>query len=144
MGPWVGLVAGIRLVTTASSEISGVFVAAEPRLSTIAGGRTTTPSIGRTRHGLRCRSARPRLFAAIAHVKLGLAIEQLIFSFQRRARDLMGRGAGGRHSKKGLPKVLCVNVLKCRADRRGELDYLGRSSRRYPRILSFDLQVLAG
>ncbi len=33
------------------------------------------------------------------HVKLGLAIPQLVFSFQRRARDLMSRGAGGQHSR---------------------------------------------
>jgi len=70
----------------------------------------TTPLIGRARHGLRCRSARLGSFAAVARVKLGLAIGQLVFSFQRRARDLMGRGAGGRHSKKGLPEVLCECV----------------------------------
>ena len=33
------------------------------------------------------------------HLKLGLAIPQLVFSFQRRARDLMSRGAGGQHSR---------------------------------------------
>lgn len=105
--PWVGLMM-TGLVTTALSGISGVSAAAAPRLSAIVGGCTMTPSIEGTRHGARRRS-----FAAIVHVKLGLAIGQLIFSFQRRARDLMGRSAGGQHSKKGCRKcfVSLLNVL---------------------------------
>ena len=35
----------------------------------------------------------------MVHVKLGVAVGRLVFSFQRRARDLMSRGAGGRHSQ---------------------------------------------
>jgi hypothetical protein len=58
------------------------------------------PAVSRPKghgHGLRCWTV--PLEPARAHVKLGLAIDQLVFSFQRRVRDLRSPGAGGQHSR---------------------------------------------
>ena len=79
---------GVSAVATANHVVVGDSGNAMPWIAPMGGGE-------------RCRSGRVGLgLLSISHAMLGLAIGQLVSSFQRRARGSMCRGAGGQHSTK--------------------------------------------